>query len=1204
MNRLMKLCHRTMSFILVFALMLGLCANGIAVFAVSGSHARAQKDELLKDFFGDGVSTEEAFENLLADSEVMNDYQTRKFQYVSNKKSYYVALGDETAAVTKRQKSTYVDKLANMLGVSVKNLAVNESGKNHSWDIQNAYDKITEYSSDIAKADLITIGWSNYAATFRMCQYMGTTNGAKVTDAEWEALVGKENMPKVEDLLNQMFQKLKDHNLSKFDGYDLEGGLEWYAYTYICNVIHQAQIIEAIRVINANAVIVLVGTYNDLENVSLKVNGQMMELGDMMGDLVNVSNYLAVKNAEAYARVTYVHVPDVTTSLDEMDTGNYTPGDYVWDISGRLGLPNPTGHEYIAKQIKNAMSSTCNHIWDDGVTVKEPTCAKDGETKYICSWCGESKTEKIPMTNEHNYVSKVTKEPSCETAGVLTYTCSNCSHSYTEQIPASGHSYEKTVTSPTCTEEGYTTYTCACGHSYVADKVAATGHSFGDWVVTKAPTCEEDGEETRTCSVCNTTEKNALSATGHNYKKTVTAPTCTEEGYTTYTCACGHSYVADKVAATGHSFGDWVVTKAPTCEEDGEETRTCGACNATERNVLGATGHSYEKTVTAPTCTEDGYTTYTCACGHNYVADEVAATGHNYGDWYTVTEPGEYTDGLEQRDCQNCDHKETRIIAALGHTHSYDAEVTAPTCTEGGYTTYTCVCGHSYVADEVAATGHSFGDWVVTKAPTCEEDGEETHTCGACNATERNVLGATGHSYEKTVTAPTCTEDGYTTYTCACGHNYVADEVAATGHNYGDWYTVTEPGEYTDGLEQRDCQNCDHKETRIIAALGHTHSYDAEVTAPTCTEGGYTTYTCVCGHSYVADEVAATGHSFGDWVVTKTPTCAEEGEECRTCGVCNATEKNVLGTTEHSYETTVTEPTCTEKGYTTHTCSNCGASYTSEHVDALGHQYESVVTAPTCTKGGYTTYTCHCGDSYVDDHTDATGHSWDEGVITKEPTTEAEGEKIYTCANCGETYVEILAKKQDVHYEIPEDNSVIIPDNDCFEDGTTVTVEVIGEGDTFQKVVNAMKNVAERYVAYEFTALKDNVAVQPNGNLGVTFAIPADYSTNVAVYYMTEDGKLEKLDAVVDAENRTITVELMHFSTYIIADQGNAPAVLIGDVNGDGKVTTADARMILLHIVGKVEAGAFNELAADVNGDGNITTADARMILLIIVGKN
>ena len=61
---------------------------------------------------------------------------------------------------------------------------------------------------------------------------------------------------------------------------------------------------------------------------------------------------------------------------------------------------------------------------------------------------------------------------------------------------------------------------------------------------------------------------------------------------------------------------------------------------------------------------------------------------------------------------------------------------------------------------------------------------------------------------------------------------------------------------------------------------------------------------------------------------------------------------------------------------------------------------------------------------------------------------------------------------------------------------------------------------------------------------------------------------------------------------------------LLGDVNGDGKVTTADARMILLHIVGKVEAGAFNELVADVNGDGNITTADAREILLMIVGKN
>ena len=40
-----------------------------------------------------------------------------------------------------------------------------------------------------------------------------------------------------------------------------------------------------------------------------------------------------------------------------------------------------------------------------------------------------------------------------------------------------------------------------------------------------------------------------------------------------------------------------------------------------------------------------------------------------------------------------------------------------------------------------------------------------------------------------------------------------------------------------------------------------------------------------------------------------------------------------------------------------------------------GHVYVPEVTAPTCTEQGYTTYTCAvCGDSYVDDYTTAEGH--------------------------------------------------------------------------------------------------------------------------------------------------------------------------------------------------------------------------------------
>ena len=105
------------------------------------------------------------------------------------------------------------------------------------------------------------------------------------------------------------------------------------------------------------------------------------------------------------------------------------------------------------------------------------------------------------------------------------------------------------------------------------------------------------------------------------------------------------------------------------------------------------------------------------------------------------------------------------------------------------------------------------------------------------------------------------------------------------------------------------------------------------------------------------------------------------------------------------------------------------------------HQYEAEVTAPTCEKDGYTTYTCRCGDTYTSDETAATGHvwtpatcttpktcsecqttegevaehPWDDGVVTKEATEEAEGEKLYTCTTCPATKTEVIQKLDHVH---------------------------------------------------------------------------------------------------------------------------------------------------------------------------------------------
>lgn len=57
-----------------------------------------------------------------------------------------------------------------------------------------------------------------------------------------------------------------------------------------------------------------------------------------------------------------------------------------------------------------------------------------------------------------------------------------------------------------------------------------------------------------------------------------------------------------------------------------------------------------------------------------------------------------------------------------------------------------------------------------------------------------------------------------------------------------------------------------------------------------------------------------------------------------------------------------------------------------------------------------------------------------------------------------------------------------------------------------------------------------------------------------------------------------------------------------GDVDGDGKVTSADARLALRAAVGLEGLNETQKAAADVDGDGKITAADAREILRKSVG--
>lgn len=70
-----------------------------------------------------------------------------------------------------------------------------------------------------------------------------------------------------------------------------------------------------------------------------------------------------------------------------------------------------------------------------------------------------------------------------------------------------------------------------------------------------------------------------------------------------------------------------------------------------------------------------------------------------------------------------------------------------------------------------------------------------------------------------------------------------------------------------------------------------------------------------------------------------------------------------------------------------------------------------------------------------------------------------------------------------------------------------------------------------------------------------------------------------------------------------LAYAGGLPAYEIGDVDNDGRISAADARLALRGSVGleKMEKDTQRFLSADADGDGNITSADARLILRVSV---
>ena len=483
--------------------------------------------------------------------------------------------------------------------------------------------------------------------------------------------------------------------------------------------------------------------------------------------------------------------------------------------------------------------------------------------------------------------------------------------------------------------------------------------------------------------------------------------------------------------------------RAATCTMTGIILHSCTECAKTVSESTAALGHTFEATETvAPTCTKDGYILYTCTregCGETK-KQSIASPGHE----------------LVNNACTKCDYR-----VPVVHEHSYHISTVEPTCTEIGYTLFSCQCGYSYRTDYIEQKGHRWDEGVVSLAPTCSTDGVMLYTCTACQASATEII-AKGHDFHEEVTKEaTCTEDGEIRRHCdKCG--VVEIETVKAAHKWTDISVEAEPDCTHGGTKTSKCDACGVTETFETDAKGHIFQNGI---CTVCGIGFIDAVTPNPDHKYYGmyfeiDEIISRYgpeaiNEYGllldineDAIIHRVAVYLEQdgtmwrrciavvgenikyasyvpylslGEDLKYTGL-NSDMINVFPLSENAdgiwtYSNYVTIGANLEDkwgnlllslydigqaGKDTRIFDDLAEMIAWLSEEAHIHNYTEETVEATCTSDGYTVYTCgECGYSYIGNHTKAS-HAESDWIVDELPGCDFSGKKHTVCTVCGE----------------------------------------------------------------------------------------------------------------------------------------------------------------------------------------------------------
>ncbi|MCM1365065.1 MAG: GBS Bsp-like repeat-containing protein [Faecalibacterium sp.] len=237
-----------------------------------------------------------------------------------------------------------------------------------------------------------------------------------------------------------------------------------------------------------------------------------------------------------------------------------------------------------------------------------------------------------------------------------------------------------------------------------------------------------------------------------------------------------------------------------------------------------------------------------------------------------------------------------------------------------------------------------------------------------------------------------------------------------TGHTFTGWYTDVNGGKMIYSANGKSVNDGEHWKDGVsvfpfdYAVYAHwtANSYTVTFNANSgscSTKNKTVTYNSTYG---TLPTPTRTGYTFDGWY-----TAATGGTKITSSTKVTATSNQTLyahWSHAHSYTSTVTKAaTCTQTGTKTFKCSICGNTYT-ESIPATGHKaVTDKAIAATCTSEGKTegSHCSVCGTAIKAQTTVAKlEHKYTATV--NQPDCTKEGEKVYTCSVCGDTYTEMI----------------------------------------------------------------------------------------------------------------------------------------------------------------------------------------------------